>query len=246
MGLGGSLISGIFGSKKQSTTSEIDYVKMRENAEKAGFNPLTALRAGGGAGFTTTHHPALASGQFIGDALSNLGNVIASVDPMRDATAKLEYQIKQETLKNLQADTAARRRASLGGVPVSTGARNVKAASPLALPKPGQPFGPEVPFMPKQDEMANPFPTFSGIKLPPWIKSGDAWETFMGDLGTVPATAVNWASTLVYNGYRLGKYIGHGNADAPKRTVQDMIEYQNKTRKALKQKSGDPFAPWGY
>lgn len=105
---------------------------MRENAEKAGFNPLTALRAGGGAGFTTTHHPSLASGGFMADALSSFGNAISSaIDPMRDATAKLEFQIKQETLKNLQADTAARKRASLGGVPVSTGARNLTARSPL-------------------------------------------------------------------------------------------------------------------
>lgn len=80
---------------------------MRQNAEAAGFNPLTALRAGGGAGFTTTHHPALASGEFIAQAIGGVGNAIASIDPMRDQTAKLEHQIKQATLANIQADTAA-------------------------------------------------------------------------------------------------------------------------------------------
>jgi len=105
---------------------------MRANAEAAGFNPLTALRAGGGAGFTTTHHPSLASGGFMADALSSFGSALSqAIDPMNDATAKLEFQIKQETLKNLQADTAARKRASLGGVPVSTGARKVASHSPL-------------------------------------------------------------------------------------------------------------------
>lgn len=103
---------------------------MRENAEAAGFNPLTALRAGGGAGFTTTHHPALSSGDFIAQAIGGIGNAIASIDPMRDATAKLEYDIKQATLANIQADTKARLRASLGGVPVSTGARNVSKPVP--------------------------------------------------------------------------------------------------------------------
>lgn len=105
---------------------------MRENAEAAGFNPLTALRAGGGAGFTTTHHPALSSGEFIAQAIGGIGNAIASIDPMRDATAKLEHEIKQATLANIQADTASRLRAtqSIGGAPVSTGARNVTKAVP--------------------------------------------------------------------------------------------------------------------
>lgn len=172
---------------------------MRENAEAAGFNPLTALRAGGGAGFTTTHQPALASGDFIAQAIGGIGNAIASIDPMRDATAKLEYEIKQATLANIQADTKARLRASLGGVPVSTGARTVKAGSPLALPKPGQPFGPEVPAKPEQDEIVNPFPTWSGIEIPSWAKSGDAWESFMGDFGTVPATFINVLGTAYHN-----------------------------------------------
>ncbi|WP_318761689.1 hypothetical protein [Aminobacter niigataensis] len=174
-------------------------MKMRKNAEAGGFNPLTALRAGGGAGFTTTHSPALASGQFIAEAIGGIGNAIASIDPMRDQTAKLEHQIKQATLANIQADTATRLRASIGGVPVSTGARVVQSGSPLALPKPGQPFGPEVPALPKQDEIINPFPTGSGVEIPGWLKSGDAWESFLGDLGTIPATAVNLTGTIYHN-----------------------------------------------
>lgn len=174
---------------------------MRQNAEAAGFNPLTALRAGGGAGFTTTHHPALASGEFIAQAIGGIGNAIASIDPMRDQTAKLEHQIKQATLANIQADTAARLRAtqSIGGAPVSTGARNVVSGSPLALPKPGQPFGPEMPAKPEQDKIVNPFPTWSGIEVPGWLKSGEAWESFMGDLGTIPATIFNLTGTAYHN-----------------------------------------------
>lgn len=95
---------------------------MARNAEKAGFNPLTAIRNGGSAGFTTTvSHPALSSGAFIADAIGGIGRAISSYDPMAEATAKLETQIRQATLENLQADTAARLRASVGGVPVSTG-----------------------------------------------------------------------------------------------------------------------------
>lgn len=174
----GSLIGG---SKKQTTTSEIDYVKMRENAEKAGFNPLTALRAGGGAGFTTTHHPSLASGGFMADALSNFGSALgAAIDPMRDATAKLEYQIKQETLKNLQADTAARKRASLGGVPVSTGARNVKANSPLQRGLPASAGVSQTPTV-ERPTVTNPWPMSWGMEVNPDSPDAAAIEERYGD-----------------------------------------------------------------
>ncbi|MER8365964.1 hypothetical protein [Mesorhizobium sp. M1378] len=117
---GASLIGGLFGDDEETTTT-VDYDAMVRNAEKAGFNPLTAIRNGGSAGFTTTHHPALSAGSFISDALGKVGNAISSYDPTAKATADLEYKIRQETLANLQADTAARLRASLGGVPVTTG-----------------------------------------------------------------------------------------------------------------------------
>lgn len=176
--VGGSLLGGLFGKKKQSTTSEIDYVRLRENAEAAGFNPLTALRAGGGAGFTTTHHPALASGQFIADAMGGLGNYAASIDPMRDATAKLEHEIKQATLANIQADTAARLRASIGGVPVSTGARNVNVSSPLAA-NAGAARTPTV----ETPTLTNPFPTAGGLHVNPGWPDAAAAEERWGDFG---------------------------------------------------------------
>lgn len=175
------IIGGLFGSKKQSTTSEIDYVKMRKNAEKGGFNPLTALRAGGGAGFTTTHHPGLASGEFIAQALAGVGNVLDSIDPMRDATAKLEYELKKATLENLQADTAARRRASLGGVPVATGARNTSNNSPLAkLPvNAGWSQTPTV----EQPSLTNPFPTSWGWRVNSNVPDAAAMEDRWGEVG---------------------------------------------------------------
>lgn len=185
LGVVGSLVSGLLGSKKkeEKTTSEIDYVKMRQNAEAAGFNPLTALRAGGGAGFTTTHHPALASGAFIGDAIAGMGNVIAAIDPMRDATAKLEHQIKQATLANLQADTAARKRASLGGVPVSTGARTVKASSPLATKLPASAGASRTPTV-ETPTITNPYPTDWGVNVNPNLPDATAYEDRYGEPGS--------------------------------------------------------------
>ncbi len=66
-GLG--LLGGLFGKKKAKAPG-VDYVKLRNDAQAAGFNPLTALMAGGGAGYQREFSPDLASGAFISDALS--------------------------------------------------------------------------------------------------------------------------------------------------------------------------------
>jgi len=97
-----SLIGGLFGRKKQ--TNEVDYVKMRDNAIAAGFNPLTALRNGGAAGFTSVT-PALSSNNFIKDALSGGFSAFEShkrshIDKERE---QLELGIMREELKQMQA-----------------------------------------------------------------------------------------------------------------------------------------------
>lgn len=107
---------------------------MVKDAEAAGFNPLTAIRNGGSAGYTVTSHPALSSGAFLADAIGGVGRAIASIDPMAQKTADLEFEIRQATLENLQADTAARKRASIGGVPVSTGGMHARAVPDLYSP----------------------------------------------------------------------------------------------------------------
>lgn len=201
---GASLLGKLLGGDdEQKTTSEIDYVKLRENAERGGFNPLTALRAGGGAGFTTTHHPALSSGQFIAEAIGGLGNAIAQIDPMRDATAKLEHDIKQATLANIQADTAwTKQRASLGGVPVSTGARAVKAVSPLASNAALASQAPttEVPTR------TNPWPSWMSIEVNPWMPDMAAWEDSYGDneIFSTIGSVVKTGHDAVWNALRFG------------------------------------------
>lgn len=66
---GASLLSGLLGRKK-SSAQDIDYVKLRNDAETAGFNPLTVLLAGGGSGYQREFNPALSSGSFIAEAIS--------------------------------------------------------------------------------------------------------------------------------------------------------------------------------
>ena len=99
-GLG--LVGSIFGKKKQTTTSTVDYVQMAANAQKAGFNPLTAIRNGGSAGFTTTTSPtvsqlpqALASlGGALGDAYEKRTDPLAAKQRQVD-TALVDYQLRQ-------------------------------------------------------------------------------------------------------------------------------------------------------
>lgn len=100
-----SLIGGLFGKKKekpQKTEMSVDYVKMAKEAQRAGFNPLTALRNGGSAGFTssTTSHPGLSSNW---DAVGQIGGALGSAlekrfDPIEQKrtaveSALLDYQL---------------------------------------------------------------------------------------------------------------------------------------------------------
>lgn len=102
-GLG--LIGSLFGKKKQTTESSVNYWKMANDAAAAGFNPLTAIRNGGSAGFTTTTTPTTS---MLPEALANLGGVLGpalgkQLDPLEAKkrqldTALVDYQLRQ--LKN--------------------------------------------------------------------------------------------------------------------------------------------------
>jgi hypothetical protein len=149
---------------------------MVRDAEAAGFNPLTAIRNGGSAGFTATSTPGLSSGEFLADALKGVGQIVSSYDPMAKATADLEYRIKQETLRNLQADTAQRLKASIGGVPVST-AKSTVTGGPALARSAGASVTPKV----QQPGVTNPFPTASGLVVDPGVPDAEAYESRYGD-----------------------------------------------------------------
>ncbi|QRM46016.1 hypothetical protein [Rhizobium sp. BG4] len=100
---GAGLLGSLFGSKKkQTTTTRVDYGRMVKDATAAGFNPLTALRNGGSAGFTTTTGPTLSN---LPEALGSLGGVLGDalenkIDPLKKKqreldTALVDYQLRQ-------------------------------------------------------------------------------------------------------------------------------------------------------
>ncbi|UIB81383.1 hypothetical protein [Flyfo microvirus Tbat2_91] len=99
-------IGGLFGggSKKQTTTSEVDYQKMVNRASAAGFNPLTAIRNGGSAGFTTTTSPTISN---TSEILGNLGGILGDalenkLDPIQAKKRELDTALVDQQLRELK------------------------------------------------------------------------------------------------------------------------------------------------
>jgi hypothetical protein len=131
---GAGLLGSIFGKKKkEKTETTIDYVKMAEKAQEAGFNPLTALRNGGSAGFTSTvHHPGLSG---VGDAIANLGGTLGAalskrMDPIEQKRDRVESALLDYQLNTIQS--GPKKPMMFGDVPTRTG-RNIVATPKAAL-----------------------------------------------------------------------------------------------------------------
>ena len=251
-------------------TSTVDYKQMVRSAEKAGFNPLTALRNGGAAGFTTTTTPGLSGGAVLANAVGGAAqSFLANFDPFADRRRETEFRLAEAQIANLNADTRAR----LGGFGMSPaiaagpiyrpmGRVNGGAITGSGLVPPGiqsnlPGFSPNVAAKAATDELINPFPVGSGIVVPGHIKSGEAWENFMGDLGTVPATVINVWETTRHNTpkgspFRLPPIMDVGafvNGRTP--NAQDVIRWAGEKHKKLRDsipgpRQPDPFAAWGY
>jgi len=120
--VGGSLLGGLFGRKKQTQSSVVDFQALRDRAEAAGFNPLTALRATGGAGFQQTTTPGLSTGEFLAEALGAAGDGWAEIakanDPMVKKRDELEIELMQQELDRMKRSTGAVQ-GFAGGVPSS-------------------------------------------------------------------------------------------------------------------------------
>lgn len=107
-----SLLGGIIGAvgslfggkKKQETVSRVDYGRMVKDASAAGFNPLTAIRNGGSAGFTTTTSPTISN---TSEILGNLGGVLGDalenkLDPIQAKKRELDTALVDQQLRALK------------------------------------------------------------------------------------------------------------------------------------------------
>lgn len=130
----GSVAGAIGGSKTQKTTTEstVDYEKMVKSATAAGFNPLTAIRNGGSAGFSTstTTSPGVSAmpgvlsslGGFLGDAFGN------QIDPLAKARRQVDTALVDSQLRGVRSGG---RRAGALYPGASVYGPKVKAAEPL-------------------------------------------------------------------------------------------------------------------
>lgn len=182
------------------------------DAERAGFNPLTALRNGGAAGFTSTTTPGLSGGAVLANAIGGAASTfLANFDPFADRRREAEYRLMEAQIGNLNADTRLRlgsfgMNPSVSAGPVyrpmgraSGGALTGTSLVPPNLQANLPGYSPDMAAKAERDKMVNPFPVGSGIVIPGHLKSGEAWESFMGDLGTIPATAINVYETTRHN-----------------------------------------------
>ncbi|MGF7009265.1 hypothetical protein [Aminobacter sp. BE322] len=181
IGGGISLIGKLFGNKPQKTENRVNYKQMVTDAEAAGFNPLTALRNGGAAGFTTTTQPALSSRAIIGEAMGEVGNFISNFDPMADDRREQEYNLVQAQIANLNASTASMSRSQSFKVPTYTAGqverRPSGTAAQLSRTMPASAGAPRMPTV-ETPTVTNPW---RNSVIDPNVRDAAAFEERYGD-----------------------------------------------------------------
>lgn len=188
---------------------------MVRDAEAAGFNPLTALRNGGAAGFTTTTTPGLSTAQRVVNGISGAAqSFLANFDPFADRRRELEFKLAEAQIANLNADTLARGAfgrapvVSAGPVYLPMGRQNGGAVSGSGLVPPsvqanlpgfGTVFGTSMPS-PVEQTGSNPFPHGSGLVIAgnvPDLETGA--EARYGEFVSIPFGIANLAADAYAN-----------------------------------------------
>ena len=102
----GSVVDGNLAKNDARKKANFNHLqKMMLDAEKAGFNPLTVLRATGGQGFQHGQSGALASSTFWQTFGNSVGQVVDDRDPYKQKLKQLDLQQAQASLANTMAST---------------------------------------------------------------------------------------------------------------------------------------------
>lgn len=206
-----SAIASLFGGKKkQTTTSEVDYSKMAANAQAAGYNPLTAIRNGGSAGFTTTTSPTISA---MPEVLGNLGGILGNaldkkLDPIEAKKREIDTILLDRQLGQLkmgpQVPGGWKPRSTFEGTKVSTqlaprvgpSATSKSASVPQAYDiKPIDGYETE---SAKHTNYGNQ----PWWRANPWMPAASTIEDDYGDLASYPYGFVKVGVDLGYNGAR--------------------------------------------
>lgn len=184
---GASLISSLFGGKKKEKTSNrVNYAQMVADAQAAGFNPLTALRNGGAAGYTESTTGATPFASRFADGLASAAQTFfQNYDPIADKTKEMGYRVMEAQLANLQADTD--RTLRFGQVPVREAPARQQRMIGSNIPKGGK-GGPLADAAGKaltptveRPTVTNPHPTGSGMVVDPNYPDASSFEQRYGD-----------------------------------------------------------------
>lgn len=250
--LGGiaSVLGGLVGGEESSnsksktktksvTKNSVHLAQMVRQAERAGFNPLTILRAGGLSAFTNTtsitNSKSKSSGSSsssspLGQGIANLGGAIGgAIDSGPSAVAlnaasawqgapaaannanQAEYDALQAQLQKVQPG-------ALGTQPRVPVSNVVKVSDPALAVQNVE----KLPTVVKNPEMVNPLP--NGIVMPNNLASADDWETMFGEPGGYVGGVYNAAKTIEANNYGIDGFIKGWTDGAPIRAkVWDAI-----------------------
>ncbi len=206
--------------------SRLAVSQLVEDAEKAGFNPLTLLRNGGassynaGAGYAplsatpiTRQAPVrrAVGGSPVGDAIEAAGDAfLQNFDPFADQKREQEYRLIESQIRSLNA-------ATLSGVPVgsagyaSNDVERRPSGKSAALGSPTKPEAGEV-------EVTNPWQTWH---VDPDVRDAAAYEQRYGEfLGSAFGGYVYARDNLYEISRRVGRY-----AKAAANSIYDYARY---------------------
>lgn len=165
------------------------YSHLVEDAEAAGFNPLTALRNGGGAtynaaaGFAPLSRKApvkqAVGGSAIGDTFNALGDFITNFDPFADQKREQEYRLVESQIAALNASAMSNVPRGAGSF-ATGGLERRLSGQGGALGKPAKWGAGDV-------EVTNPFQT---IEVNPNASDAATWEQRYGEPGSWVGGAV--------------------------------------------------------
>lgn len=175
-----SLVAGLFGGGGGGGGGTgMNLVKLRRDAEKAGFNPLAVLRSGYAGTYQRSFAPALASQATIGRALASGLDAALNYDPNAEQRNELEMALMAAQLENIQARThKLRTPGDVGTEPIELG----QVAEPEA----------------RQPGVTNPFHHWA---VDPTSRDAEDWEARYGDwvggiIGGVTVAAQDAATIL--------------------------------------------------
>lgn len=209
LSIGASLLGGK--SKKQETTSRVNYQQMVEDASAAGFNPLTAIRNGGSAGFTTTTSPSISNTPEI---LSNLGGVLGDalgqkLDPINAKKREIDTLLVDRQLRQLREGPQV-----AGSFKVPRTYTGTKVSQQL-VPRLGASSSSKTASVPAAYN-PNKYEVTEATKVNygkqsiwesnPWLPSADTIEQDFGDVAGSAYGVPKLAADLAWNGYRLKNY----------------------------------------